>query len=226
MALETGTYISDLVVTNPTGSDPLAQADDHLRLLKSTLKNTFPNVNGAVSATDEQLSNSGTAFDYRVPAGGIIMWSGAVGAIPTGWLLCDGTSGTPNLRDKFVIGAGGAYAVGASGGSKDAIVVSHTHTFSATTGSGGDHSHGVNDPGHSHSGGETDLQNLVGGSSGAYVRLNTQAGRNTGSSTTGISIQSGGAHTHSVNGTTATTGASGTDANLPPYYALCFIMKS
>lgn len=56
MALETGTYISDLVATNPTASDPVAQGDDHLRLLKSTIKATFPNVNGAVSATDEQLS--------------------------------------------------------------------------------------------------------------------------------------------------------------------------
>ena len=56
MALETGTYISDLVVTNPTGDDLKSQGDDHLRLLKSTIKATFPNVFGAVSATDAQLS--------------------------------------------------------------------------------------------------------------------------------------------------------------------------
>lgn len=54
--LETGTYISDLVVTNPLGSDLASTLDDHLRLLKSTIKATFPNINGAVSATDEELS--------------------------------------------------------------------------------------------------------------------------------------------------------------------------
>jgi hypothetical protein len=55
--LEAGTYISDLVVTNPTGSDNYATADDHIRLLKSTIKNTFPNINGAVTLTDESLNN-------------------------------------------------------------------------------------------------------------------------------------------------------------------------
>jgi hypothetical protein len=55
--LETGTYISDLVTTNPTGSDNYATADDHLRLLKTTIKNTFPNINNAVTKTDEQLND-------------------------------------------------------------------------------------------------------------------------------------------------------------------------
>ena len=56
MGLETGTYISDLVVSNPAATDGLAQADDHLRLIKSTIKNTFPNVTGAISATDTELN--------------------------------------------------------------------------------------------------------------------------------------------------------------------------
>lgn len=56
MGLETGTYISDLVVTNPAATDGLAQADDHLRLIKSTIKNTFPNITGAISATDTELN--------------------------------------------------------------------------------------------------------------------------------------------------------------------------
>jgi len=56
MALETGTYISDLVATNPTGADWRNTADDHMRLIKSTIKATFPNVAGAVSATHTQLS--------------------------------------------------------------------------------------------------------------------------------------------------------------------------
>lgn len=56
MGLETGTFISDLVSTNPTSGDAKSQGDDHLRLIKATLLATFPNVNGAVSATDEELS--------------------------------------------------------------------------------------------------------------------------------------------------------------------------
>ena len=56
MGLETGTYIGDLVVSNPVATDGLAQADDHLRLIKSTIKNTFPNITGAISATDTELN--------------------------------------------------------------------------------------------------------------------------------------------------------------------------
>lgn len=52
-----------------------------------------------------------------VPNGAIIMWSGTVATIPNGFLLCDGTNGTPDLRNRFVIGAGDTYAVGATGGS-------------------------------------------------------------------------------------------------------------
>lgn len=54
--LETGTYISDLVATNPLGSDLASTLDDHIRLLKSTIKATFPNINNAVTVTDEQLN--------------------------------------------------------------------------------------------------------------------------------------------------------------------------
>jgi hypothetical protein len=56
MALESATYISDLVSTNPTSSDNLSQGDDHLRLLKSTIKATFPNVSGAVLPTHTELN--------------------------------------------------------------------------------------------------------------------------------------------------------------------------
>jgi hypothetical protein len=56
MALETGTYIDDLVITNPTGSDPKSEGDDHIRLLKSTIKATFPYMTGAMTLTNDQLS--------------------------------------------------------------------------------------------------------------------------------------------------------------------------
>lgn len=77
MGLETGTYISDLVTTNPVGAtDPKSQGDDHLRLLKSTIKATFPNITGAVTMTHTQLNGilsasnltSGSLPDARLSA--------------------------------------------------------------------------------------------------------------------------------------------------------------
>ncbi len=56
MGLETGTYINSLVATNPVFSDPVSAGDDHIRLLKATIKNTFPNISGAVTATHTELN--------------------------------------------------------------------------------------------------------------------------------------------------------------------------
>jgi len=56
MALETATYIDGLVITNPAATDGLAQADDHMRLIKSTIKTTFPNVTGAINATHTEVN--------------------------------------------------------------------------------------------------------------------------------------------------------------------------
>jgi hypothetical protein len=167
------------------------------------------------------------AIKVQIPTGVITMWSGAIGSIPAGWFLCNGANGTPDLRDRFVIGAGNGYGVGVTGGSKDAIAVAHTHAFSGTTSADGTHTHGVTDPTHSHSGvlpaypkytgygvrteeDTFDASPLVGSTDPAY---------------TGISINAVGNHQHGYSGTTASTGASGTNANLPPYYALAYIMK-
>ena len=104
--------------------------------------------------------------------------------------------------------------LGETGGSKDAIVVSHTHVGS--TASAGAHTHGVNDPGHSH--GYYRSYENSGSRFTDHSGQDTYEGWNwegTGSSGTGISIQSGGAHTHSV--TVDSTGSSGSNANLQPY---------
>ena len=69
-----------------------------------------------------------TAATAAFPSGGIIMWSGSIASIPLGWLLCNGTGSTPDLRNRFILGAGDTYAVAATGGSADAVAVSHTHT--------------------------------------------------------------------------------------------------
>ena len=56
MALETGTYVNALVTSNPASTDGLAQADDHIRLIKTTLKNTLPNATGAITASHSELN--------------------------------------------------------------------------------------------------------------------------------------------------------------------------
>jgi hypothetical protein len=127
MALESAQYPSQLVVTNPLSTDSVSQSDDHLRLIKTVLVNTFPNLSAPVTATSQQLN-------YPVPQGVILLWSGAVASVPAGYHLCDGTNGTPDLRGVFVVGAGGSYAPNATGGTAvTGFAGSHTHTLNGTT---------------------------------------------------------------------------------------------
>ena len=155
-----------------------------------------------------------------VPSGGIIIWKGAANAIPSGWYLCNGSNGTPDLRDRFVIGAGNSYAVNATGGSKDAVIVQHNHSVSDPT-----HGHSVNDPGHQHNTSVTN-SNLfpsfggvtIGyGGPGQYPATTFTMSN----ATTGVVVNAAGTGI-SINN----NGVSGTNKNLPPYYALCYIMKS
>jgi hypothetical protein len=138
-----------------------------------------------------------------LPAGTIVLWSGSIGSIPAGWVLCNGSNGTPDLRNRFVVGAGSTYAVDATGGSADAIVVSHTHTATSA----------VTDPGHVHVGGYIAGGQNTGSASPPAVGA---IGSNTSSATTGITVAT----------TVNSAGNSGTNANLPPYYALCYIQKT
>lgn len=175
-------------------------------------KFVLTDVNDAVIQTYDNLygiigvqATSGTS----IPSGVITMWSGAIGSIPAGWYLCDGTNGTPNLTDRFIVGAGSSYSVAQTGGSKDAIVVSHTHTATSTS--------VVTDPSHTHPTGSVAIGS--GPSSGPILLNPSYGGSNvTGSATTGITV--------ATTTTNASTGVSGTNANLPPYYALAYIMKS
>jgi microcystin-dependent protein len=160
-----------------------------------------------------------TAGGGIIPTGGIIIWSGAANAIPSGWLLCNGSSGTPDLRNRFIVGAGSTYAVGATGGSADAIVVSHTHT--ASTNTTGAHTHNFNQSSAASSQLFTTDNYLARGSGGSNdnaIAAPTTDRQNT------VSIASAGNHSHTV--TIDSAGSSGTNANLPPYYALCYIMKA
>jgi hypothetical protein len=135
-------------------------------------------------------------FNGIIPIGGIIMWSGVV---PTNWILCDGSNNTPDLRDRFIVGSGLSYAIGATGG---------LSTVTLTTGEIPAHNHAVNDPGHAHvaSNDYTDKTSQDTGET-SYV----QQGGLSGISKTGITI--------------GQTGGSGAHENRPPYYALAFIMR-
>ena len=164
----------------------------------------------APSTTGNVLTSNGTTWTSATitsfVAGMIIMWSGTIATIPSGWLLCNGSNSTPDLRNRFIIGAfsddsGTAKttitgSATQTGGSKDASLPSHTHTATVT------------DPGHFHT--STVL-------SGSNVNANpgVQVGSgNTGTAVTGITVAN------------STEGVSATNANLVPYYALAFIMKS
>ena len=131
----------------------------------------------------------GTTEYFMVPKGAIIIWSGSVNDIPAGWVLCDGTNGTPDLRDRFVLGAGNNYAVNATGGEAEHVLTineipKHAHNFTVYA------------------------YNVDSSGSGALT-----GGSNKGS----IDGQ--------YSGMTEETGSSLAHNNMPPYYALCYIMK-
>lgn len=147
-----------------------------------------------------------------VPIGAIVMYSGSIATLPSGWAFCNGTNGTPDLRDKFIIGAaadsGGQAnttvtgSTTKSGGNKDAVAVSHNH--------------GVTDAGHSHTYTGSIGEDGSGTSGRSFPMFDTPAVATASftfapSNTTGISVNS--------------AGESGTNKNLPPYYALAFIMR-
>jgi len=171
-------------------------------------------VKGMVQLTEEY--SSGSAYDDRfvneggpstVPIGGIIMWSGA--SVPENWALCNGQTAygvtTPDLRNRFVLAAGGSYSIGSTGGAS-----THTLTIDEMP----SHNHGVTDPGHTHAYTSPligDYPGLDHDENGSAVEYPYHNWGTTSSSTTGISIQSrGGGQAHN---------------NMPPYYALAFIMR-
>lgn len=189
----------------------VVDAITHLSSL--TLASALPPASGgtginATGSSGNVLTSNGSAWISQAPTpfttGMIMLWSGSTGTIPSGWQICDGTNGTPDLRSKFIVGAGSTYAVGATGGSADSVVVSHTHTATST------------DSGHTHSvpsGGQT---STIGGN-----RYDNTAPPNVSN----LSAQTTGTGTANITTTVSPAGSPGVGANLPPYYALAYIMK-
>jgi microcystin-dependent protein len=162
-----------------------------------------------------------------LPTGSIMIWSGSQATIPVGWRLCDGTLGTPNLLDRFVTGAGLTYAVAATGGANtvtltQATTPAHVHSFSGNTNTDGTHGHNITDNGHTHSF-ATALGN--GGGQPFGNAWDTALPTGTPGSFTGVGIQNSVSHTHNFTTTSTPIGGDGSHANLPPYYALCYIYK-
>lgn len=172
------------------------------------------------------------------PSGGILMWYGNIASIPSGWFLCNGSNGTPDLRDRFVVGAGSTYAVNATGGSNtvtltEAQLATHSHpvtastgpagghTHPASTGAVGTHTHGWNSPAPLRSGPSANYDSGPSISVGGNGIVNPANPHSHAVPSSGA----GGDHTHPISVSYGNTGGGGAHENRPPYYALVFIMK-
>lgn len=228
MPLESALYISELNVANPASTDSVAQADDHIRLIKAAIKATFPNVTGPVTATQ-------AALNAPIPTGIIVMWSGV--SAPSGWALCDGTNGTPDLRNRFVVAAGTTYPLNSVGGTTTSSAAGgHTHTEAAA----GSHNHtgatgdtaltSAQMPSHTHTWdglSTSEDNNFTAGTrflregstvnSGSFTVTTTATGEG---ATHNHSIGTDGSHAHTINSV-----GDHTHTTTPPYYALAYIMK-
>ena len=200
--------------------------------------------NEALEDTTVQFGKlDSTVSNAFVPIGGIVMWSGTIAEAEalTNWAICDGTNSTPDLRDKFVLGVGSSTAT--STASVDDTGGNNSITL--TEGQMPSHNHNITDNGHSHtinnhshsfsaSGSNTHSHGLPKGSGGADADISNyipsprveyiQSSFSSDNATITINV-SGNTGNPSDRGTNS-QGSSATNANLPPYYALCYIMKS
>jgi len=183
----------------------------------------------AVDATVSDLAET------AVPIGAILMWSGSLATVPTGWHICDGKNGTPDLRGRFVAGAGspGIYSPGDTGGA-DVVrleinnLPAHSHSSGTlTTRVGGRHGHSINTRGttgntQSHGHNTVDEANVV--ARGVSPFADTYDALLTGSPVVSDATAD---HSHTMQGSTGSVGVdpAGAHENRPPFYALAFIMR-
>ena len=230
------------IFKNRTGAIQLLDLDANFETVKVSV-----NLNSEqLAAMDLRINALNAKIDNfsAVPYGCIVIWSGTIATIPTGWRICDGTNNTPDLRDKFVIGArldsnekAQTTITGSAsytGGNKDSQIVAHSHTATSTANSTA--STGNNIESWDFTIRAQDGATLV-PVSATNITLTQQydTGRITTSNSyvqdTQIKVAHSYTHNHTVSVSTsvstsvASEGVSGTNGNLPPYYALAFIMK-
>lgn len=166
----------------------------------------------SASLNDWLPLNAGTG---SVPPGLISMWSGPINSIPVGWALCDGSQGTPDLRNRFILSVQSSIEnPGATGGTHDqtltvANLPPHDHVMN--------HTHTINDPGHTH--------NVVSYGSGSGSNALSNDAFNNGSVTSNTSSATTGITVNNFTGNTGLTGSGTSFDNRPAYYKLAFIMK-
>jgi len=177
------------------------------------------------------LKSSSVSGFGTTPLGGIIMWSGSVDSVPAGWALCNGqtvnTRTTPDLRGRFVVGAGTG-AVGltsrdpnARGGNETTTLTVgqlpvHNHNVTGTTTSNGEHNHVYGDIFYSEGGGTVAVTSKKGSGDSDNDNSGWEISRNTANA---------GNHAHTFNVTSGNAGSGESFSNLPPFYALAFIMR-
>ena len=192
---------------------------------------TAPTASPGSSTT--QLATTAFVSQNAVISGMILMWSGPIASIPLGYLLCNGASGTPDLRDRMVMGAGSSYSPSNTGGYSNGQVVNHTHT--ATTVAAGTHTHaGSTTSGtgnHTHTMKASQFSTLpvtAQGPSGqgGYAPNVWNTDSSTGSHTHTLSVSNAGNHSHTLTTANPSGGVAAAGRNLPPYYALAYIMKA
>lgn len=219
---ELDTEFNNLATSSATKAD----------LLSPAFTGTPTAPTAVVGTSTTQLATTAFVVANASPTGSIVMWPTATA--PTGFLLCNGATANrityaalfaligvvygagdgsttftlPNFNNRSPIGAGGLYTAGQTLGSKDAVVVSHTHTFSGTTSGIGDHAHGIARA----SGLGPNQTGFPGGDNAAVVATNY--------------TDAAGAHSHTYSGTTTAVGSSATDANLQPSLGIFFIIKT
>lgn len=220
----------------------------------AVLKADTTYVNSQDAALQSQL-NTGAAsitdlYSKLFPVGGIIMWSGTIASIPSGWALCDGTSGTPDLRNRFIIGAGYSWRPPGQVGGAFAFTssINGAHAHSATIENSGSHAHNISVTGtaltldqippHAHT--VYYNRNTPSGGSGDTADFNHGAAVQARSYTTAAAGGNGSAanaHSHSsfadaqgLHSHVATVLTNGDHTHtvdcVPPFYALAFIMKT
>lgn len=218
-----------LVKTNSTTAGNLKLQDDGgtVQIGSTTTTTALLNANGSIDA-----AGSGKVLEDGmdlVPTGTIIMWYGSVnasgyplmGATPnTNWRVCDGTAGTPDLRERFIVGAGGNNATVPGGAYTLANVggeVTHTltagemavHAHSGTVDAGGAHTH--------------DVGSIPNGGEGYSLSYNSSNEVFKWGQTGSVTSTSAGSHTHTF--TTGNTGSGSAHENRPSYYAIYYIIK-